>query len=172
MALRTPVQVRSGGNFALLARNARRSRNRMRGGEGSQDLQSAGPGWPPCSAGVSGVRRAGPSARVSLQGAGVNCRAARNEGKSASSALSEHLCAHGHGVHAAAIPPADRPATARQECDAKTGRGAPCRHRGRWRLGLDTDYTVDAGFIGESYGFSAAARGPGRRSGVTLITRF
>ncbi|WP_312165816.1 TonB-dependent receptor [Phenylobacterium sp.] len=40
------------------------------------------------------------------------------------------------------------------------------------RNALDADYIVDAGFIGESYGFSASARGPGRRSGVTLTRRF
>lgn len=40
------------------------------------------------------------------------------------------------------------------------------------RNALDTGYIVDAGFIGESYGFSASARGPGRRGGVTLSARF
>lgn len=51
-------------------------------------------------------------------------------------------------------------------------------HPSGWRLtgfvrnALDADYIVDAGFIGESYGFSASARGQGRRSGVTFSQRF
>ena len=43
---------------------------------------------------------------------------------------------------------------------------------GFMRNALSADYIVDAGFIGESYGFSASARGPGRHSGVTLSARF
>lgn len=52
------------------------------------------------------------------------------------------------------------------------------RHASGWtvtgfvRNVLDQQYIVDAGFIGESYGFSASARGPARTAGVSALIRF
>jgi iron complex outermembrane receptor protein len=52
------------------------------------------------------------------------------------------------------------------------------RAQGGWtisafvRNAANARYIVDAGFIGESYGFSASARGPERTAGVTTLMRF
>lgn len=43
---------------------------------------------------------------------------------------------------------------------------------GFMRNALNTAYIADAGFIGESFGFSASAAGPGRRAGLTISARF